>query len=68
MNKFEIFGVLSTLLGIAYGFGKQSASINQNKRDINAVAERNREILATLNEIKATVARLDQRVIYCEKE
>lgn len=67
MEIKEIISYGLTFSGMAFGFGMQSAAIQQLKRDTDAIAKSHREILRELQAISLKIERLDQRVIYCEK-
>lgn len=60
------FGV--TFASMAFGFGRQSGDIKTLRRDTDNIGKGHREILNELQEINKKLERLDQRVIYCEKD
>lgn len=67
MNYFEIFGLVSSGMGVAFGFGKQSTAIANLRKDTDAIARMHRDTLQELSEIKNQLARIDQRLLYLEK-
>lgn len=68
MEVKEIVGFAITFAGMAFGFGRQSGEIRHLRRDTDNIGKGYREVLAELQEISKKIERLDQRVIYCEKE
>jgi hypothetical protein len=67
MSYLEIFGIASTALGVAFGFGKQSTLIGNLRKDTDAIAKMHRDTLQELSEIKSQLARIDQRMLFLEK-
>lgn len=67
MNYIEIASLAFSGMGIAFGFGKQSASIANLKKDTDAIARMHRDTLQELGEIKSQLARIDQRLLFLEK-
>ena len=68
MTVSEIFGFLVTFASMAFGFGRQSGDIKTLRRDTDNIGEGHRKIIAELQKINMKLERLEQRVIYCEKE
>ncbi len=68
MTISEILGFAITTITMAFGFGRQSAELRTLRRDTDNIGKGYREIIAELQEINKKLERLDQRVIYCEKE
>lgn len=64
MSMIELFGLASTLAGIAFGFGKQSNSIATLRRDNNAIAELHRLTLDELHDIKVELAGVKKDIEY----
>jgi hypothetical protein len=54
------FGI--TAIGMAFGFGKQAATIATLRRDIDESKLNDTAILSKLNEISIAVAKIEQRV------
>ncbi|MFM7887721.1 MAG: hypothetical protein ACKPCM_13750 [Pseudanabaena sp.] len=57
-----------TFTSMAFGFGRQSGELKTLRRDTDNIGKGHREIIDRLQEIDKKLERLDQRVIYCEKE
>ncbi len=64
----ELIGFAITFAGMAFGFGKQSANISTLRRDTDAIGNMHRETLQELGQIKAQLARIDQRLLFLERE
>ena len=56
----EFLPVVATGVGMAFGFGKQSAAISVLRRDMDAMHSLHRETISLLNEIDRKIIRLDQ--------
>lgn len=68
MSISEVLGFALSFASMAFGFGRQSGEIKTLRRDVDSIGKAHREIIAELQEINKKLERLDQRVIYCEKE
>ncbi len=68
MTVSEIWGFAITAISMAFGFGRQSGELKTLRRDVDNIGKGHREIIEKLQEIDRKLARLDQRVIYCEKD
>ena len=68
MDFKDIIGFAISFGAMAYGFGRQAGEIKNLRRDNDAIANMHRAILSELSDIKQQMARIEQRVIYCEKE
>ena len=68
MDIKDLVGFGVTFVGMAFGFGIQSANIKHLRRDTDRIGASHREILEKLAEINGRLERLDQRVLYCEKD
>jgi hypothetical protein len=68
MDIKDLIGFGVTFAGMAFGFGRQSSEIKTLRRDVDAIGKSHRDIMLECQEINQKLARLDQRVIYCEKE
>lgn len=68
MSISELLGFGLSFASMAFGFGRQSGEIKTLRRDTDNIGKGHREIIAELQEINKKLERLDQRVIYCEKE
>lgn len=64
MNYFEFFGIAVSLIGCAFGFGKQSNQIATLKRDTSAIAELHRTTLSELRDIKIEIASIKKDIEY----
>jgi hypothetical protein len=64
----ELIGFAITFAGMAFGFGKQAANISTLRRDTDAITKMHRDTLQELGEIKAQLARIDQRLLFLEKK
>jgi len=67
MNYIEIFGLVSSGMGIAFGFGKQSAAIATLRKDVDNAHAISRDILDRLNAIDKKLERIDERVNTLQK-
>ena len=61
-NILEFLPVAATAIGMAFGFGKQSAAIATLRRDVDAIHKLHRDGLILLNDIDRKLNRLDQLV------
>lgn len=68
METKDLIGFAITFVGMAFGFGRQSGEIKNQRRDIDNIGRSHRDIMNELVEIKGKLERLDQRVLYCEKD
>ena len=68
MSISEILGFALSFASMSFGFGRQSGEIKTLRRDTDNIGKGHREIIDRLQEIDKKLERLDQRVIYCEKE
>ena len=62
MSNSEIFTYVSSLIGIAFVFGKQAASINRLHRDVTNLAELHRNTVEELHDIAITLAKIEQKL------
>jgi hypothetical protein len=71
MPTKDLIEFFFTLGGMTFGFGVAFANILTLRRDVNEIAKHRREDSAnTLKELKnigEKLARLEQRLVYCEK-
>lgn len=67
MNAFEIFGVASSGLAVAFFFGKQSRDISTLKKNVNDIGTLHRETIVGLAQINVQLARIDQRLLSLER-
>lgn len=68
MSILEIFGLLSSLVGIAYGFGSQANAIKQNRRDTQALAELHRATLDRMARLEIVLAELKKDIEYIKNK
>jgi len=61
-NYLELFGLVSTGVGVAFGFGRQSAAIATLRKDTDASHRQHRDILTSLNEIEKKLTRMEERI------
>jgi hypothetical protein len=61
-NYLELFGLVSTGVGVAFGFGRQSAAIATLRKDTDANHRQHRDILTSLNEIEKKLTRMEERI------
>lgn len=61
-NYLELFGLVSTGIGVAFGFGRQSAAIATLRKDVDANHRSHRDILMALNEIEKKLTRMEERI------
>lgn len=67
MSYFEIFGVASSGLAVAFFLGKQSRDISTLKKNVNDIGNLHRETIAGLARIDVQLARIDQRLLTLER-
>lgn len=61
-NYIELIGLASTAIGVAFGFGRQSAAIANLRKDADANHRSYRDILVSLNEIEKKLTRMEERI------
>ena len=67
MDTKELLGYGITLLGVAFGFGRQATHISVLRRDINMIGESHRSISNQLSVINDRLARIEQDLSYIKK-
>jgi hypothetical protein len=68
MSISELLGFGLSFASMAFGFGRQSGEIKTLRRDTDNIGTSHRKIIDKLQAIEGKLERLDQRVIYCEKD
>jgi hypothetical protein len=59
MKAEEFLPFAITAIGTAFGFGRQSANISQNKKDIRNVSHLNEELLRGMHELRERLIRIE---------
>lgn len=67
METKDFIGFAITFVGMAFGFGRQSADIKRMRLDVDTIATMHRDTMHELSDIRQTLARIDQRLISIER-
>ncbi len=61
-NIVEVLPLVFTVIGVAFGFGKQAAAIADLRKDTDAIGTMHRDTIDLLSDMDCKLARLEERV------
>ena len=68
MSIVEVIGIITTLSGIAFGFGAQSNRINVLRKNVDDIAKMHRETIAHLHDVNIQLAEIRRDIVHLKEK